>query len=163
MAGGSWLCRDDMDRERMLDMERRIAPVRSAALGMLGLGLLVCGPWLGWWTLAPLACAALGFRVVEPRLEGAARPEYALFAARAATEVAIAVSVALSGGPKTPTMAWFAIPVVTLSSRFSLRGVVAGVGFTLALLVAGALSTAAGAVLPHPTPPVAPAAADVNV
>jgi diguanylate cyclase with GGDEF domain len=154
MAGGSWLCRDDMDRERMLDMERRIAPVRSAAMGMLGLGLLVCGPWLGWWTLAPLACAALGFRIAEPRLEGAARPEYALFAAWAAAEVAIAVSVALSGGPRTATMSWFAIPVVTLSSRFSLRGVVAGVSFTLALLLTVAFSTSA--VAHDPTVLVAP-------
>jgi diguanylate cyclase (GGDEF)-like protein len=146
-----------MDRARMLDMERRITPVRAAAMGSLGLALIACGPWLGWWTLAPLALAALGFRIVEPRLEGLARPEYALFAAWAATEVAIAVSVALSGGTRTPTMAWFAIPVVTLSSRFSLRGVVAGVSFTLALLVAVACSTAAGAVLHDPTALIAPA------
>ena len=116
MAAGSWLCRDDMDRARMLDMERRIAPVRAAAMGSLGVALIACGPWLGWWTLAPLALAALGFRIVEPRLEGLARPEYALLAAWATSEVAIAVSVALSGGTRTPTMAWFAIPVVTLSS-----------------------------------------------
>src|SRR5436305_399536 len=157
MAAGSWLCRDDMDRARMLDMERRIAPVRAAAMGSLGVALIACGPWLGWWTLAPLALAALGFRIVEPRLEGLARPEYALFAAWATSEVAIAVSVALSGGTRTPTMAWFAIPVVTLSSRFSLRGVVAGVSFTLALLVTVAFSTAAGAVFHDPTALIAPA------
>jgi diguanylate cyclase (GGDEF)-like protein len=152
-----------MDRARMLDMERRIAPVRAAAMGSLGLALIACGPWLGWWTLAPLAFAALGFRIVEPRLEALARPEYALFTAWAATEVAIAVSVALSGGTRTPTMAWFAIPVVTLSSRFSLRGVVAGVSFTLALLVTVAFSTAAGAVLHDPTALIAPAVMVVAV
>jgi hypothetical protein len=86
-----------------------------------------------------------------------AGPEYALFPGWAATEVAIAVSVALSGGPSTPTMAWFAIPVVTLSSRFSLRGVMAGVWFTLALLVTLALSTASGSVLHNPTLLLAPA------
>ena len=67
------------------------------------------------------------------------------------------MSVALSGGTRTPTMAWFAIPVVTLSSRFSLRGVVAGVSFTLALLVTVALSTAVSAVLHDPTALIAPA------
>jgi diguanylate cyclase (GGDEF)-like protein len=163
MAGGSWLCRDDMDRERMLDMERRIAPVRAAAMGMLGLALIICGPWLGWWTLAPLALAALGFKVAEPRTQGAERPEYWLFAAWAASEVAIAVAVALSGGPHNPTMAWFAIPVVTLSARFSLRGVIAGVSFALALLVAVAFSTAAGAVLHNPTLLVAPIALVLGV
>jgi len=156
MPGGSWLCRNDMDRERMLDMERRIAPVRAAAMGVLALGLIACGPWLGWWTLAPLALAALGFRVVDPRLELAERPENWLFTAWAITEIAIAVSVALSGGPRTATMAWFAIPVVTLSSRFSLRGVIAGVSFTLALLIAVAFATATHAVLHDPTLLVAP-------
>jgi diguanylate cyclase (GGDEF)-like protein len=163
MAGGSWLCRDDMDRERMLDMERRIGPVRAAAMGMLGLALIACGPWLGWWTLVPLAIAALGFRLAEPWTERVARPEYALFAAWAASEVAIAVAVALSGGPRNPTMAWFAIPVVTLSSRFSLRGVVAGVSFTLALLFSVALATAAGPVAHNPTLLVAPATLVVTV
>jgi diguanylate cyclase (GGDEF)-like protein len=158
MAGGSWLCLDDMDRARMLDMEQRIAPVRARAMGMLGLGLLICGPWLGWWTLAPLVLAALAFRLAEPRTEGSERPEYWLFAAWAASEVAIAVAVALSGGPHNPTMAWFAIPVVTLSSRFSLRGVIAGVALALALLVTVAFSTATGAVLHNPTLLVAPIA-----
>jgi diguanylate cyclase (GGDEF)-like protein len=145
-----------MDRERMLDMERRIAPVRAAAMGVLALGLIACGPWLGWWTLAPLALAALGFVIVDPRLESGARPEYWLFAAWAITEIAIAFSVALSGGPRTATMAWFAIPVVTLSSRFSLRGVVAGVAFTLALLIAVAFTTGSHLVLHDPTLFVAP-------
>jgi diguanylate cyclase (GGDEF)-like protein len=145
-----------MDRERLLDMERRIRPVRAAAMGVLALGLIACGPWLGWWTLAPLALAALGFRIVDPRLEAAERPEYWLFAAWAMTEIAIAVSVALSGGPRTATMAWFAIPVVTLSSRFSLRGVVAGVAFTLALLIAVASTTGANLVVHDPTLFVAP-------
>ena len=147
----------------MLDMERRITPVRAVAMGTLGLALLICGPWLGWWTLAPLAIAALGFRLAEPRTEGAEHPEYWLFAAWAASEVAIAVAVALSGGPHNPTMAWFAIPVVTLSSRFSLRGVVAGVALALALLVTVALSTAAGAVAHNPTLLVAPIALVVAV
>jgi diguanylate cyclase (GGDEF)-like protein len=142
----------------MLDMERRIAPVRAAAMGMLALALIICGPWLGWWTLAPLALAAVGFRLAEPRTEGSERPEYWLFAAWSSSEVAIAVAVALSGGPHNPTMAWFAIPVVTLSSRFSLRGVIAGVSLALALLVTVAFSTAAGAVLHNPTLLVAPIA-----
>jgi diguanylate cyclase (GGDEF)-like protein len=154
----SWLCRDDMDRERMLDMERRLAPVRKATIGILGLGLIVCGPWLGWWTLAPLALAAFGFRIAEPHTEGSERPEYWMFAAWAATEIAIAVAVGLSGGPTTPTMAWFAIPVVTLSARFSLRGVLAGLGFTLALMITVGLVTAADAILHDPTLLIAPVA-----
>jgi diguanylate cyclase (GGDEF)-like protein len=163
MAGGSWLCRDDMDRQRMLDMERRITPVRSAAMGVLAVALIACGPWLGWWTHAPLALAALGFGLAHPFTERATRPEYALFAAWAGSEVAIAVAVGLSGGPRNATMAWFAIPVVTLSSRFSLRGVVAGVSLALSFLIAVALATAAHAVAHDPTLLIAPAALIVAV
>ena len=36
-------------------MERRIAPVRGAAMGVLALALLAGGPWIGWWPLALFA------------------------------------------------------------------------------------------------------------
>jgi diguanylate cyclase (GGDEF)-like protein len=145
-----------MDRARMLDMERRIAPVRRAAMGVLGLALLAGGPWIGWWTLVPLLLAALGFKIADPLVDSATRPEYALFAAWAATVVAIAVAVGLSGGPTTATISWFGIPVVTLSSRFSLRGVIAGVSLTLVLMIAVAFATATDAVLHNPPLLVAP-------
>ena len=43
----SWLIRDGMDRERMLDMDKRIQPLRTAALGVLGLTLLCRHPLHG--------------------------------------------------------------------------------------------------------------------
>ena len=79
MAAKSWLCRDDMDRQRLLDMDERIGPVRRMSIGVIALALVACGPWLGWWTLIPLALAAGAFQVAErfkPRVE---RPEYLLF------------------------------------------------------------------------------------
>ena len=54
MRDSNWLIRDGMDRERMLDMDRRIRPARKASFAVLALALLACGPWLGWWTIAPL-------------------------------------------------------------------------------------------------------------
>jgi diguanylate cyclase (GGDEF)-like protein len=60
-------------------------------------------------------------------------------------------------------MSWFAIPVVTLSSRFSLRGVIAGVAFTLALLVTVAFTTASEAVLHSPPLLMAPLSVVVAV
>ena len=58
----SWLCRDGFDRERMLDMEERVRPVRRRAILILGLLLVVLGPWVGWWPLLflpPPRCASL--------------------------------------------------------------------------------------------------------
>ena len=81
MGGSSWLFPDGVDRARMLDMDRRLRPVRRAAFGVLALTLLASGPWLGFWTVVPLAVAALLFRVADTRIDGAARPEFPLFAA----------------------------------------------------------------------------------
>jgi diguanylate cyclase (GGDEF)-like protein len=153
---GSWLCRDDIDRERLLDMEERIKPVRRIAMGVLAIALIVCSPWLGWWTLIPLLGAAGFFLAADGLLDRSERPEYVMFVAWVGSEAMIALAVGLSGGPQTATLSWLAIPVVTLSARFSLRGVIAGVGIAIALLVAVAFASGAHQVLDNPTVLLAP-------
>jgi diguanylate cyclase (GGDEF)-like protein len=155
---GSWLCRDDFDRERLLDMEERIKPVRRLAMGILALALIAAAPWIGWWTLIPLAGAAGFFLAADARLERTERPEYVMFAAWVGSEVMIAVAVALTGGPQVATLSWLAIPIVTLSARFSLRGVITGVAIAIALLLAVAFVSDAGAVLDDPPLVTAPLA-----
>ena len=151
MAAKSWLCRDDMDRERLLDMERRLGPVRRASIGVIALALVACGPWLGWWTLIPLAvAAAASSSSPSGARRAAARPEYLLFGAWTLSEIAIAGAVALTGDVETPTLAWLAIPVVTLSARFSARGVALGVGVALVLVFAVAFGTDADAIVDNP-------------
>lgn len=140
-----------MDRDRLLDMEQHLAPVRHLAMGIIAVGLLISAPWIGWWTLAPLGIAAVLFLAADASIHKAKRPEYAMFAAWAGSEVMIAGAAALSGGPKSPAMMLFAVPVVTLSARFSLRGVIAGVVTALALLLAVAFGVNAAAVIEDPT------------
>lgn len=159
----SQLIRDGFDRERMLDMDRRLVPVRRRSLGVLALALLASGPWLGWWTLAPLLIAGALFASADRRIATMRRPEYALFAAWLGSEVMIAASVALTGGPTAPMMCWLAIPMVTLVARFSDRGIAIGVAATLALLLAVAFGVDAGAVIADPTLVIAPGALIVAV
>lgn len=154
----SWLLPEATDRERMLDMDRRIRPVRRAAFGVLALALLLCGPWLGWWTIVPLAMAAVVFRIAEAGIDRAKRPEYGLFAAWCASQVIIALSVALTGGPDAVTIAWFVIPLVTLGSRFSERGIVAGLFITVMLFLAVSFGVDAAAVIADPPKVIAPLA-----
>ena len=148
---GSWLLRDGDDRERMLDMERRLEVPRRNAFAVLGIVLIAAGPWLGFWTLIPLAFAGVGFRVADGLVDRVARPEYVLFGAWAMSEAIIAVSVALTGGPHSPTLGWLALPVVTLSARFSDRGVIAGVCWAVFCLLAVCLGVDAAAVWHDPT------------
>ena len=163
MERGSWLFPDGVDRERMLDMDRHLRPVRRAVFGVLGIALVACGPQLGWWTLLPLALAVVIFRIADTRMDRAKRPEYALLASWAISQVIMASSVALSGGPHVPTMAWFAIPLMTLGARFSGRGIAVGVALSIVLLLAVGFGVDARAVIDEPTLVIAPIALMIAV
>jgi diguanylate cyclase (GGDEF)-like protein len=131
----SWLCRDDADRERMLDMEDRVRPCRQRAFAILAVAIVALGPWVGWWPLLFLIPSAAFFAVADYLLPRVARPELVMFAAWIGSEITIAGAVSLEGGPRIVALSWLAIPVITLSSRFSTRGVVAGVAIASALVL----------------------------
>jgi len=116
-----------------------VRPARMAAMAVLAVALLIGGPWMGWWTLIPLAIALVGFAVIDRTLTAHERPEYGVAAAWALAQLLIAASVALTGGPDSPAIGWFAIPIVTLSARFNKRGVWVGLAFTLTLLCASTI------------------------
>ena len=157
-AANSWLCPSDGDRERALDMELRLRPWRTAALAVFAAALVVSGPWAGWWTLAPVVIVAGFFAVLPRELDKAPRPEFPMFAAWLASELAIAGGIALSGGPKSPAVAWMALPVVTLGARFTRRGLVAGTGIAVALLLAATIPIHPQYVVDHPPSLVFPLA-----
>jgi diguanylate cyclase (GGDEF)-like protein len=162
-TAGSWLIADGMDRERMLDMDLQIKPVRERSFVVMAAALLLCGPWLGWWTIIPLAGAGILFKLADASLERVARPEYTLFAAWTCSQLMILTSVALTGGPRSSAMAWFAIPVVTLSARFPVRGVMLGLAVTVTMMVAVAFAVDAQAVLDRPPLLVMPLALTIAV
>jgi diguanylate cyclase (GGDEF)-like protein len=163
METGSWLIRNDSDRERMLDMDRRLQPVRFRTFAVLAVALFASGPWVGWWTVGPLVVAAGVFWLADTRIEGTARPEHWMFAAWAGAEVIIALSVALTGHSAVSMLAMLAIPIVTLSARFSSRGILIGVATTLGLMIAVAFGTNAHAVIENPPLLIAPLAVVVAV
>jgi diguanylate cyclase (GGDEF)-like protein len=134
----SWLCPDGFDRARMLDMEERLLPVRRRAAVIMALAILAAGPWLGWWPLIFVVSILSGFSAADRLMPRLARPEFLMFGAWVCSELTIALAVALSGNRGAPALSLMAIPAITLSSRFSMRGVVLGViiSIGLALLVA---------------------------
>ncbi len=159
----SWLCRDDADRERMLDMEERVRPCRQRALAILALAIVAVGPWLGWWPLLFLIPSAAFFAAADHFLTRVARPELVMFAAWIGSELTIAGAVSLEGGARVVALSWLAIPVITLSSRFSTRGVVAGVAIASALVLTVGFGTAAHTVLNSPELVIAPLALVLSV
>jgi diguanylate cyclase (GGDEF)-like protein len=153
-----WLCATQADRERVLDMEQRIKPLRTLSFGVLAAALLICGPWVGWWTLIPLAGAGLAFVLTDRGLQTSAHPEYRLAVTWLSSEVAIAVSVLLTGGPRSPAVAWLVLPVITLAARFNARGVIVGSSVAGGLMLASSLGVDPAETIANPQQVVFPLA-----
>jgi diguanylate cyclase (GGDEF)-like protein len=146
----SWLCKSQADRERLLDMEPRLKPQRTRSFAVLSIALVISGPWVGWWTLIPLVIAGAAFVLTDRGLKTSSRPEFRLAVAWFSSELTIAASVALTGGSRSPALAWLALPVVTLASRFNIRGVIAGSCIGGVLILASSLAVDPGEAISHP-------------
>jgi diguanylate cyclase (GGDEF)-like protein len=155
-SDASWLCPSASARERMLDMDERLAPVRMVTLLALALVALSQSYWIGLWTLLPIIPAAAAFALAGRITGHTDRPEYALFGAFVVAELVIAGTISISGEPLL--LAWLTIPVVTLSARFSLHGVIAGTAVAIALMLLVALTTLSQAVMDYPPTLVMPLA-----
>src|SRR3954454_14741077 len=126
---------DELRRERLLDIEARLHRHRAPAFLILAVALIASGPWIGWLWLIPLL-PALGAPLATRKLMSvSATPERWAALGWAMSPAMIAVSVALTGGPKSSAICWFAVPAVTLGARFERRGVVAGLAYLLGLLM----------------------------
>jgi diguanylate cyclase (GGDEF)-like protein len=154
----SWLCRDDFDRERLLDMEERVRPVRQRTFVILAISIAIVAPWVGWWPLLFLLPASAFFAAADLLMPRVSRPELLMFTAWVGSEVTIAGAVALEGGPRVAALSWLAIPVITLTTRFSMRGVVAGVTIAMSLVLLVSFGIDSHAALHDPELVIAPLA-----
>jgi diguanylate cyclase (GGDEF)-like protein len=134
----------------MLDMEHHLRPARVALFAVLTVTLVVLGPSIGWWPLAPLGAAVAGFLIADRMVANSTRPEYWFMAAWAFAQLMIGISVVLTGGPRSLFLPWLALPAATLSARFGIRGVVAGVVWTVAIMVAVSVGVNPAAIADSP-------------
>jgi diguanylate cyclase (GGDEF)-like protein len=162
-AARSWLCPEPADRARAVDMEERLRPFRKGSFAVLALALLLCGPWIGWWTLMPLSVAMVGFAIVDRQLATAPQPERTIASAWLLSELIIACGIALTGGPRSPAVAWLVIPLVTLPARFNSRAVTLGVSIVSGLLLLVTFGVDTPYILDRPDSIVMPVALVVAV
>jgi diguanylate cyclase (GGDEF)-like protein len=139
-ASGTWLCPTAFDRERLLEMEAKLKRPRAIMYGSLAVVFVIATPWLGWWILLPLLGSVLGYSLLHPWIGKSDHPEYVIGATVVNAQVLIGVGIALTGGPVSPAIPLLLLPIVTLPVRFSARGVVAGVGATVAVLLASTVA-----------------------
>lgn len=133
-------------------MEDRLVRPRRTFFLVAAVTLFASGPWIGWWWMIPLTVAAGAFAVSDSRMRKSTRPVVWSAVGWGISVVMIAVSVALTGGPQSPVVAWFALPAVTVTARFERRGSILAVIWMLVGLVASTLLVAPDAVWHNPTP-----------
>jgi diguanylate cyclase (GGDEF)-like protein len=158
MAPSSWLC-DETGRRRLIENNSRVRPQRIATFALLLVVLTVTGPWVGWWPLAPLAVAALGYAWADRQMLTTERPERPFACAWLLSQACIAAVAALSGGPRSEALLWLAVPIVTVSARLTVRGLIGAVAATEVLLLAVTVGVDATAVLHAPQAVLYPAGA----
>ena len=73
--GGSWLCRSEIERRRVLDNSARVTRARTIASISVGATLLVFAPMFGWWTVVLFVLSAANTQTVDRRMARSTRPE----------------------------------------------------------------------------------------
>lgn len=154
--------REEVRRERLLDMERRVRPYRTACFAILALAMLLGGTSIGWWWVVPLAVGFAGFVVADRFMRRSLHPAIWVAGAWAALPALLAAAALLTGEAGSPVLVWFVLPAVTLGFRFEPRGMVFGTLFLLAMFLAGAVVPDPGAALDARQSLVAVAAAIVS-
>ena len=154
--GASLLCEDDATRQRLLDMEGHMRSARLAVFVMILAGVLILTPWIGFWPLLAIGPSFFGYWLTGRRMPASKRPEYWFMGAWAFSQATTGLAVALTGGPRSAFLPWLAIPAVTLSSRFQLRGLITGVIWTVVVMIAVTVGVNPAAVAARPERLVVP-------
>jgi diguanylate cyclase (GGDEF)-like protein len=155
---GSWLCPEGGDRERLLDMDARLQKPRTVAMAILAFALLVCGPWVGWWTILVVVGLFAAWKSLDALKVDSEKPEWFIAGGWLVSVSAIAAGILLSGAANSPAKSWLLVPALTLPARFRDRVIYTGVGICLLVLAAVTIGAEPDKVADQPQLFVFPAA-----
>src|SRR5919201_5522316 len=146
----TWMCRTELDRERLVATVRGVGRARAAMFVVLAGVVVGSARQTGWWPCAALAGAAVGSIYLYRNLERRRRPEYWAAAAWLVTQLPLGVGIAITGGPRSPALSWLAIAVVSLVARFNRVTIRVGMVFPYVVLLVDTLAVDPGWTLAHP-------------
>jgi diguanylate cyclase (GGDEF)-like protein len=152
---GGWLCPTKPDRMRLTEMSPGVRRSRLLAGLFCGIGVIVMGPWIGWWPLAVFASVPGPLVVLDRFLVRASRPERLVAASITFHTTIILVGIGITGGVRSPLLPWVAIPVVTAAARFRLPVFLVGAALATAGLIAAAAIADPHALGDNPAPLIA--------
>ena len=136
----SWICRTDFERQRFLDMHRRLLPINLRLLVFI---VFMVVPFAGAYeaksALIPSGIAIVVFGVFQRRAANFARPELWVFYALLGTEVAIGSAVVMAGLQHSGALVMLCWPATGVCGRFRALPVLIGTGFAVIVMTACSL------------------------
>jgi diguanylate cyclase (GGDEF)-like protein len=134
----SWICRNEFERARFMDLHARLLRANYTMLLILSAAIVSAIPFMdGHLGLIPAAVGMLLFSGIQRRAKHFARPELWVFGALLGAEALIVLAIAAhAGGGATPAMALLCWPVAGLAGRFPNRASRIGTGYALVLVAA---------------------------
>ncbi len=141
---GSWLVRDEVQREHLLDLGRRIRQ-RNRPAYIVTFGCVIgAASTYGWITLVAPLLAAIAYNIVEDRLDRFRRPEYALGVMWLVTQGANAIGIGSvhfsSAYPPLYAVQLMVIMTIGTSAVFPRRGTIIGVSFAAFFTIAAGVA-----------------------
>lgn len=136
-GNGSWLVRDELERDHLRDLSARLSATHNAAFVFVFAALVASIPWLGWKLFIPAAIVIPFYVAVEHGLHRFRRPEYALMAAWVMVQLSLLAGAAIVPQPAPYQLLLFVAMLVGTAAVFPARGVVVAAGAN-ALIIVGA-------------------------
>jgi diguanylate cyclase (GGDEF)-like protein len=146
----SWICRDQPERERFLDMHARILPAHQRVLGLIALLLIPTIPFDSIYAPIPLVIAVIGYAWAQHNATRFDRPELVIAAGLLFGQAMLATAIVVDGRQHTVGLAIMIWPLVAAGGRFSSRVVWVFTAYTLVLMGVAALAFGGSAVLHDP-------------
>jgi len=139
---GTWLVRDDVERDHLLDLAHRARSTHSVIYPLVFGALLLAGPWLGWLGPIPPFIGFLVSRRIGGRVLKFKHPDLALGAAWMVSQTGSVLGYSLIYGHNPPisVIVMMTLAVTSFSAMFPARGIAFGVGVTTIYMLIGTLA-----------------------
>jgi len=147
----SWICRTEFERQRFLDMHRRLLPINARLLVLL---VVLIAPFYDATEapvgLIPALVALVVFGVFQRRATSFARPELWVFTALLGSEIAIGAAAVLGHMQHAGGLAMIIWPAAGVSGRFRSLPVLIGTVFAAGVIAVCSLAFEGQATLENP-------------
>jgi diguanylate cyclase (GGDEF)-like protein len=148
-AEDTWLI-DHAVRARLQEVDGRPRTARQIVFALEAIVVLGAVPDLGWWPVLLLPVVAGAFMLGDWLMGRTEHAEVVYAASWSLAQIVVGITAALTGGPNSPLVMWLGIPIAAAIGRFTPRGLIAGVGLTVAVMLGATLGVDPQRVLDAP-------------